>query len=102
MPSPATTEDRPTPKAFVKAMIEEQYGSLAAFERLKKLPRQSVTDVLRGRAVARTEAAIAEVVGKPLHVQFPNRHERPEDAESVFPDDTGDNSAAHRLNRAAI
>lgn len=44
----------------VKAVLRRRYGSVFAFEKAKGLPRASVSDVLRGRRIERTETAILE------------------------------------------
>ncbi len=49
----------------VKALLRRRYGSVGAFEQAKGLPRASVSDVLRGRTVARTTTAILEELNKP-------------------------------------
>lgn len=41
-------------------MLRKRYGSVQAFEQTKGLPRDSVSDVLRGRTAGRTMAAIEE------------------------------------------
>lgn len=48
----------------VKAVLRRRYGSVFAFEEAKGLPRTSVSDVLRGRRVERTETAILAELAK--------------------------------------
>ena len=48
----------------VKALLRRRYGSVAAFEQRCGLPRNSVSDVLRGRTVGRTAVAIVEELNK--------------------------------------
>ena len=74
----------------VKAIIRKRYRSLAAFERAEGLSRQSVTEVLRGRASARTKAAMERVVREHL-----------KSVESIFQVDSGSAGLAHRLNAEA-
>jgi len=47
----------------IKAAIRKRYGSLAAFEVAKGLPKESVRDVLRGRASERIAIVIADELG---------------------------------------
>jgi lambda repressor-like predicted transcriptional regulator len=46
----------------VKAAIKKRFGSVAAFERLKKLPENGVHDVLRGRTSERVSKAVESVL----------------------------------------
>jgi lambda repressor-like predicted transcriptional regulator len=86
----------------IKAELRKGYKSLAAFEIAKNLPTGSVRDVLRGRAVARTEIAISDALDKPLHTIFPRRYAPPQAGDSsTFVDATTQNEQAHRLSRAA-
>lgn len=52
----------------IRAKLRMKFGTLGEFERARKLPARSVTDVLRGRSVKRTEKAIAKELGVGLHV----------------------------------
>jgi lambda repressor-like predicted transcriptional regulator len=89
-------------KEDVKASLRKQFGSLTRFELVSNLPVGSTKDVLRGRAVAQTERAIAAALVKPLHVLFPHRYEPPEgDAPSTKVDNTPKIQDAHRLCRGA-
>ena len=82
----------------VKAVLRKGFRSLGAFERAKGLPRQSVSDVLRGRASAETEKAIADALKVPLHVLFPRRYDNPKaDASSIITDNKPLERARHRL-----
>lgn len=47
----------------IKAAIRKRYGSAAAFEAAKGLPKSAVNEVLRGKASERTVRAIAEELG---------------------------------------
>ncbi|MGE5501133.1 MAG: helix-turn-helix domain-containing protein [Ignavibacteriales bacterium] len=49
----------------VKALLRRRYGSVAAFEQQKGLPKSSVSDVLRGRSVRRTAEAILKELNTP-------------------------------------
>lgn len=61
-------------KEDIKASIRRKFGSVVAFEQSKGLPAGSVKDVLRGRASARTEGAIADLLDLPMHKVFPRRY----------------------------
>lgn len=91
----------PIHREDMKAGLRKQFGSLLAFERAKGLPEGSAKDVLRGRAVAQTERAISEALGKPLHRLFPQRYETPEQGESSAKvDDSGQSESAHLVSRS--
>ena len=62
----------------VKAAIKKRFGSVAAFERVKKLPTNGVHDVLRGRTSKRVSKAIESVL--------------------IGPNDTGAQRKAHPKN----
>lgn len=79
----------------IKAALRKRHGSMAAFELKRGLPIGSVTDVLRGKAVARTARAIADELGMTTDVLFPGRYK------SHNPDDSAVRRAAHRLNGLA-
>lgn len=51
----------------VKAQIRMRYGSLAKFEKAKKLAKHSVSFVLQGRAIMPTAEAIANELEVPVH-----------------------------------
>lgn len=73
-------------KEDVKAVLRKRYGSVCAFEKAKGLPPQSVSDVLRGRSVARTQAAlILELVKSDAEASLLLGVS---DLESDFPDDS--------------
>lgn len=74
----------------VKATIRKRFGSLAAFERAKKLPSQSVGDVLRGKTRGKVRAAIERMLSEEMGA-----------AESINPDTRAESVAAHRLNAGA-
>lgn len=82
----------------VKAVLRKKYGSLRAFEDANQLPPNSAKDVLRGRAVAGTERAIATELGKPLHLLFPLRYVAPEGGDSSAKVDTPPHDRTHRLS----
>lgn len=89
-------------KEDVKAALRKRFGSLLAFEAEKNLPPGSAKDVLRGRAVAQTERAIAEALNKPLHVIFPARYTAPKAADpSTEVDNSGGKTETHRLSARA-
>lgn len=58
----------------VKAALRKKFKTLTAFEQHLSLPVGSVKDVLRGRAVSRTEKAIADAIGIPLAEIWPARY----------------------------
>ena len=70
-----------------------EYGSIEAFERAKGLPKQSVRDVLRGRAVRRTADVVAAAMGLPIGDLFPGRF--------INPENTARKRDLHRLNKKA-
>lgn len=74
-------------RELVKARIRTVYGSVAAFERAKGLPPQSVGDVLRGRSNQR--------VSKLIENEFQSTP-----PSSVNPD-SSTGAGAHRLSEAA-
>jgi lambda repressor-like predicted transcriptional regulator len=63
----------------IKAALRKKFKTLTAFEQVKSLPVGSVKDVLRGRAVSRTEKAISEAIGVPLAEIWPSRYSAPTD-----------------------
>lgn len=81
----------------VKAFLRKAFGSLGAFEAKANLKAGSVSDVLRGRASAPTERAIAAALHQKLHVLFPARYEAAEEgAASRFPDRSTQKRTVHR------
>lgn len=58
----------------IKAELRKRYGSIAAFSERAELPRGLVSDVLRGRASSRAEAAIAAALNMPIQRLFPHRY----------------------------
>lgn len=78
---------------LIKARLRIEFGSVEAFERMKKLPRHSVRDVLRGRAVRRTAEAVAEAMGMSLFDLFPGRF--------IKPKSNSQKRDMHRLNQKA-
>jgi lambda repressor-like predicted transcriptional regulator len=89
-------------KEDIKAAIRKQYGTLSAFEASKQLPCGSMKDVLRGRAVAQTEKAIADELNQPLHILFPTRYPAPVEAEpSTKVDNKHSDRDVHRLSARA-
>lgn len=89
-------------KEDIKGRLRKKHGTLKAFELVKGLPPTSVKDVLRGRASARVERAIAEDLELPLHRLFPDRYEpaKPGDS-SLKRDNTSGRKSAHRLSAEA-
>ena len=87
-------------REHIKAAIRVKYGSLEAFERLRKLPRHSVNDVLRGRSVRRTADAIADELGKRASEIWPGRYREPDDSSEIL-DDTAPLPGRHRLSAGA-
>lgn len=71
-----------------------KFGTLRRFEEVRQLPRRSVTDVLRGRAVRQTEKAIANELGVALHL-ISSRYS---DFQSTNADNSDKRRASHRLN----
>ena len=88
----------------IKAVLRTQYGSLRGFEDVRHLPRDSVRDVLRGRASKETQIAIAEAMGEPVQKLFPDRNHAVPDAgeSSTNRDNTRTSAQAHRLSREAV
>lgn len=87
-------------KEDIKSVIRKRHGTLTEFERVRGLPAGSVKDVLRGRSVARAEAAIADVLKLPIQKVFPRRYGRPDSSTKV--DDSKPKVAAHRLSERAV
>jgi Ner family transcriptional regulator len=63
----------------IKAALRKKFKSLTAFEQQLSLPVGSAKDVLRGRAVSRTEKAISVAIGVPLAELWPARYSRAEE-----------------------
>lgn len=83
---------------YIKAGIREGFGSLTAFELEKGLPKGSASDVLRGKSVSRTAAAIAEALGVPVTSVSPNqKHIR----SKIVANNMSAKSDLHRLNNGA-
>lgn len=78
----------------IKAAIRKRYRSLLAFERIEGLPRQAVTELLRGRKSARTEAAVRRVLDE-------QRLGAGARGESIIADASSGDAATHRLNAGA-
>lgn len=72
----------------LKSAIRKKCGSLRAFEEQEGLPRQSVSEILRGRKSQRVTDAIERLL-------------REDRAESIIPANTRQRAAAHRLNAEA-
>lgn len=89
-------------KEDIKAELRKLHGTLLRFETKAGRPRGSVKDVLRGRASAETEAAIAAALKQPLHVLFPVRYRAPAEGESSTKvDNTPNQAPTHRLSAGA-
>lgn len=86
---------QPVHKEDIKAALRKKHGSVSAFEKLRGLPRGSVRDVLRGRAVSRTARAIAKELGSTTEGLFPGRFK------SHFRDNSESGNLTHRLNAGA-
>jgi lambda repressor-like predicted transcriptional regulator len=89
----------PEPKLHredIKAALRKRHGTLVAFEAKRKLPKGSVKDVLRGRAVSQTEHAISDDLNMPLHRLFPRRYDAMASIQSTKVDDTSGKRDAHR------
>lgn len=71
----------------IKAQLKKRYGSVLAFERYRRLPPESVRDVLRGRSNVRVAHAIADELGLELHqiLLDPNESRNRDDTEK-FPE----------------
>lgn len=78
----------------VKAAIRKRFGSLLKFEEDKGLPRQSVTDLLRGKTSARVAAAVNLVLSDADATAAPT-------VKSGNPDNSRRRSASHCLNAKA-
>lgn len=85
----------PVHKEDIKAAIRKRHGSLEAFENARGLPHQSTRDVLRGRSVSRTAAAIAAELETTVEALFPGRFK------SHNRDDSAVVGRAHRQNAGA-
>jgi lambda repressor-like predicted transcriptional regulator len=89
-------QKKPFHREDIKAAIRKRHGSLAAFEREKGLPAESVRDVLRGKTASKTAVAIADEIGVSVQQLFPGRFQ------SLIRDDVSEtNAPAHRLSAGA-
>jgi lambda repressor-like predicted transcriptional regulator len=89
-------------KEDIKGALRKRYGTLIAFELAHDLPRQSVKDVLRGRASAPVEQVIAKVLEQPLHSLFPRRYVAAKAGDSSLKRDSKrPKTIAHRLSAGA-
>jgi hypothetical protein len=70
----------------VRAAIKKQFGTIVEFHRVYALPASGVHDILRGRASARVEAVVDEILAK--------------ERESTNVDSTADSATQH-LNAEA-
>lgn len=77
----------------VKAAIRKRFGSLLKFEKNKGLPRQSVTDLLRGKTSTRVAAAVNALLSDAA-TAAPM-------AKSGKPDNSRTRRASHCLNAKA-
>lgn len=75
----------------VKAAIRKRFGSARRFERAHGLPKNSVSDLLRGKRSKRVEDAINSALGKDA-APF---------SQSDMSDDSSSRRPAHRINRKA-
>lgn len=93
---------KPVHKEDIKGAIRKRYGTLIAFEQAHDLPPLSVKDVLRGRASARVEQAIAELLELPLHRLFPGRYVAARAGDSSLKRDSKPSKTnTHRLSAEA-
>lgn len=83
-------------KEDIKSVLRKKHGTLAAFEQARGLPAGSVKDALRGRSIARTQAAIAVELKKPLQELFPKRYGDREPSTKVD-ELIRDSRSSHRL-----
>ena len=77
----------------VKAAIRKRFGSLAKFELMHGLARESVSDVLRGR----TSARVASVVNAVMALESTETSDKLSD----IPDNMPKRRRLHRLNAEA-
>jgi lambda repressor-like predicted transcriptional regulator len=80
----------------IKAALRIKHGSLYKFEKKADLPRKSVADVLRGRAVAKTAEAIAKDLGRSVQELFPGRFKSSDLSDSS----TRDSAVQHLIAEA--
>lgn len=83
----------------IKAAIRKRHRSVAAFEKKRGLPKGSVLDVIRGRAIKRAAYAIADELQRPVNDLFPGRFKIV--PLSHFSDNSTDDSSAQHLNEGA-
>jgi lambda repressor-like predicted transcriptional regulator len=76
----------------IKAAIRKRYRSLGAFERALGLPKQGVSEILRGRTSARIERAIRRVMAEDARWGA---------GKTIIPGNSSDGGAAHRLSERA-
>lgn len=74
----------------VKAAIRKRFGSMAAFERAERLSTGSVSEILRGRASARTAKAVERVLRAQAN-----------ETESMISVDSASDGGVHRQNGSA-
>lgn len=83
----------------IKAAIRKRHRSVRAFEEMRGLPRGSVLDVIRGRAIARAAYAIADDLQRPVNDLFPGRFKII--SQSHLSDDSTAESPPQHLNEGA-
>ncbi|MDP2258099.1 MAG: helix-turn-helix domain-containing protein [Caulobacter sp.] len=86
----------------IKAALRKRHGTLVAFEVKRSLPRGSVKDVLRGRAVSQTERAISADLKIELHRLFPRRYDAKASSRSAKVDNTSQKRDAQRQIAEAV
>lgn len=71
----------------VKAGLRRRFGTIRNFERARQLPRNSVSDLLRGKTSARVALAVEDALDQPT----------PEAPHSDLSDSSANDDGAHRL-----
>lgn len=71
----------------VKAGLRKRFGTIREFERATQLPRNSVSDLLRGKASSRVAQAIEDALDLA----------KPDPLHSDLSDDSANDDDAHRL-----
>jgi lambda repressor-like predicted transcriptional regulator len=75
----------------VKAGLRRRFGTIRNFERMLQLPKNSVSDLLRGKMSARVANAVEHALDEPT----------PETPQSDLSDSSANDDGAHRLISAA-
>lgn len=86
----------------IKAEIRKRHGSLAAFEQARRLPPQSVSDLLFGKSRPAVAAAVANELNLDLDIVFPGQSARRRGARrSLIGDIPRKPGRRHRQNQPA-